>query len=151
MGLKAQIDSDIKNALLSGERFNAEVLRGLKAAVLNEEVAKGKRDEGLPDAEIEAVVAREVKKRSESVKLYTEAGRQELADTESREITVLEAYLPEQLSEEAIKEVVIEAIAVIGPTGPQDMGKVIGAVKARLGNTADGATVARLVKEALNS
>lgn len=151
MSLKALIETDLKNALLSGERFKADTLRNLKAAILNEEVAQNKRDEGLADEEVEKVVAREVKKRSESVKLYTEAGRQELADTEAEEISVIEVYLPKQLSEEEIKKAVDEAIAVLGVSGPQAMGQVIGSVKARLGNTADGAIVARLVKEALNS
>jgi uncharacterized protein YqeY len=151
MSLKALIETDLKNALLGGERFKADTLRNLKAAILNEEVAQNKRDEGLADEEVEKVVAREVKKRSESVKLYTEAGRQELADTEAEEISVIEVYLPKQLSEEEIKKAVDEAIAILGVSGPQAMGQVIGSVKARLGNTADGAVVARLVKEALNS
>lgn len=151
MSLKALIETDLKNALLSGERFKADTLRNLKAAILNEEVAQGKREEGLADEDVEKVVAREVKKRAESVKLYTEAGRQELADTEAEEISVIEVYLPKQLSEEEIKKAVDEAIAILGVSGPQAMGQVIGSVKARLGNTADGAVVARLVKEALNS
>lgn len=151
MSLKALIETDLKNALLSGERFKADTLRNVKAAILNEEVAQNKREEGLADEEVEKVVAREVKKRSESVKLFTEAGRQELADTEAEEISVIEVYLPKQLSEEEIKKAVDEAIAILGVSGPQAMGQVIGSVKARLGNTADGAVVARLVKEALNS
>lgn len=151
MSLKALIETDLKNALLSGERFKADTLRNVKAAILNEEVAQNKREEGLADEEVEKVVAREVKKRSESVKLFTEAGRQELADTEAEEIALIEVYLPKQLSEEEIKKAVDEAIAILGVSGPQAMGQVIGSVKARLGNTADGAVVARLVKEALNS
>lgn len=151
MSLKALIETDLKNALLSGERFKADTLRNLKAAILNEEVAQNKREEGLSDEDVEKVVAREVKKRAESVKLFAEAGRQELADTEAEEIDVIKVYLPKQLSEEEIKKSITEAIAILGVSGPQAMGQVIGSVKARLGNTADGATVARLVKEALNS
>lgn len=146
MSLKAQIDIDLKNALLSGERFQADVLRNLKAAVLNEEVAKGQREQGLPDAEIEQVIAREVKKRNESAKIYVDAGRPELAEAEQNEIAVLDKYLPEQLSEEDIEITVDEIIAELGLSGPQAMGQVIGAVKAKLGNAADGATVARIVK-----
>ena len=71
MALKERIDGDLKTALLGGDRFKAQVLRGLKAAVLNEEVAKNKRDEGLDDASIEQIVAREIKKRNESAELYT--------------------------------------------------------------------------------
>ncbi len=150
MALKSQIDNDVKAALLSGDRFRADVLRGLKAVVLNEEVAQGKRDEGLDDATIEQLIAREVKKRLDSVKQYTDAGRPELAEAEQAEATVLEAYLPEQLSEADIQKVIDEIIVQLGASGPQAMGQVIGAVKGKLGNTADGATIARLVKESLN-
>jgi uncharacterized protein YqeY len=150
VALKSQIDNDVKAALLSGDRFRADVLRGLKAVVLNEEVAQGKRDEGLDDATIEQLIAREVKKRLDSVKQYTDAGRPELAEAEQAEATVLEAYLPEQLSEADIQKVIDEIIVQLGASGPQAMGQVIGAVKGKLGNTADGATIARLVKESLN-
>ncbi len=149
MSLKAQLENDIKAALLGGDRFRAEILRGLKAAILSEEVAKNKRDEGLNDEEFEQVTAREVKKRLDSAQQYTAAARPELAETETAEAAILEAYLPEQLSEEAIEETVNEIIASLGVAGPQAMGQVMGAVKGKLGNTADGATIARLVKEAL--
>ncbi len=150
MALKAQLDSDLKAALLGGDRFRAEVLRGLKAVVLNEEVAKGLREEGLDDAVIEQLIAREVKKRLDSAQQYAAADRPELAENERNEVDVLEAYLPEQLSEDDIKAAVHEAITALGASGPQAMGQVIGAVKGKLGNTADGGTIARLVKEALN-
>ncbi len=147
--LKAQIENDTKAALLSGDRFRADVLRGLKAVILNEEVAKGKRDEGLDDATIEQLIAREVKKRLDSVQQYTAAARPELAETEQAEATILEAYLPEQLSEADVQKLINETITALGVSGPQAMGQVIGAVKAKVGNSADGATIARLVKEAL--
>ena len=151
MTLKAQLDNDLKAALLGGDRFRADVLRGLKAVILNEEVAKGKRDEGLDDATIEQLIAREVKKRLDSAQQYEAAGRPELVEAEKAESAVLEAYLPEQLSEADIQTAINEVIATLGVSGPQAMGQVIGAVKAKLGNAADGATVARLVKDALNS
>lgn len=149
MALKSQLENDIKTALLGGDRFRADILRNLKAAILSEEVAKNKRDEGLSDEEFEQVVAREVKKRLDSVEQYTAAARPELAETESAEAKILEVYLPEQLSEEDIKGVIDETIAELGVTGPQAMGQVIGATKGKLGNSADGAIIARLVKEAL--
>lgn len=149
MTLKAQLDNDLKAALLGGDRFRADVLRGLKAVILNEEVAKGKRDEGLDDATIEQLIAREVKKRLDSAQQYEAAGRPELVEAEKAESAVLEAYLPEQLSEADIQTTINEVITALGVSGPQAMGQVIGAVKAKLGNTADGATVARLVKDAL--
>lgn len=151
MALKEQIQNDMKAALLSGDRFGGDVLRGLKAAILNEEVAQGKREEGLSDAEIEKVVAREVKKRGESAVLYEQNGRQELADTEKKEAEILKKYLPEQLSEDKVREIVTAKIAELGASGPQAMGQVISAVKQQAGNSADGAMVARIVKEQLNS
>ena len=149
MTLKSQLDNDIKAALLGGDRFRADILRNLKAAILNEEVAKNKRDEGVSDEEFEQVVAREVKKRLDSVEQYNAAARPELAETEAAEAKILEVYLPEQLSEEEIKKVIDETIAALGVSGPQAMGQVIGAVKGKLGSSADGGTIARLVKEAL--
>lgn len=150
MTLKAQLDNDLKAALLGGDRFRADVLRGLKAVILNEEVAKGKRDEGLDDATIEQLIAREVKKRLDSAQQYEAAGRPELVEAEKAESAVLEAYLPEQLSEEDIQATINDIITTLGISGPQAMGQVIGAVKAKLGNAADGATVARLVKASLS-
>ena len=150
MALKSQLENDLKAALLGGDRFRADVLRGLKAVILNEEVAQNKRDEGLDDATVEQLIAKEVKKRLDSVQQYTAAARPELAETEAAEAKILEEYLPEQLSEEDIKVAIDDTIGELGVSGPQAMGQVIGAVKAKLGNTADGGTIARLVKEALN-
>ena len=149
MALKEQFDIDIKAALLSGDRFTASVLRDFKAAILNEEVALKKRDEGLSDTEIEKILIREVKKRAESAAIYDGAGRPELSQQERAESKVLEAYLPERVSEADIKAAVDEAIVATGATSAAQMGQVIGAVKSQLGNAADGGTIARLVKEAL--
>lgn len=151
MALQEQIQNDMKAALLGGNRFEGEVLRNLKAAILNEEVATGSRDEGLSDAEIEKIIAREVKKRRESITLYEQNGRSELADDEKKEVAVLSAYLPKQLSEEEIRAIAKLVIEEIDNAGPSVMGQVIGGVKAKAGNTADGAVVARVVKELLNS
>lgn len=139
----------MKAALLGGDRFVGDTLRGLKAAILNEEVAQGKRDEGLSDNEIEQIVAREVKKRHESVKLYEANGRPELAEPEKKEIAVLEKYLPAQLSEAELIMVIDEQITALG-ADMSKMGQVIGAVKAKVGTSADGATIASLVKQQLS-
>ncbi len=149
MALKEQIQNDTKAALLGGNRFEADVLRNLKAAILSEEVAQNRRDEGLEDGEIEQIVAKEVKKRAESIRLYEEAGRMELAEVEKNESVVLERYLPQQLSESEVVAIVTETIDEMGATGMQSMGMVIKAVKDKVGNTADGATLARIVKEKL--
>jgi uncharacterized protein YqeY len=151
MALKDTIQNDMKAALLGGDRFVGDVLRNLKAAILDEEVKQNKRDEGLSDEEIEKVIAREVKKRSESIKIYEQNGRPELAETEKNESEVLARYLPEQMGEGEIREIVKAKIAELGVSGPQAMGQVIGAVKAQAGNSADGALIAQIVKETLSS
>lgn len=150
MALKTRINDDLKAALLGGDRFAAEVLRGLKAAILNEEVAKSKRDEGLSDEEVEQVLAREVKKRLESAALYEQNNREDSAETERREADVLRNYLPKQLSEAELKTIVDAKVAEHGATDIKMMGQVIGAVKQEVGNTADGSMIARLVKEKLS-
>ena len=91
--LKARIAEEMKAALLGWHRFRGDVLRNLKAAILNEEVALGKRDEGLSNTEVEKVVAREVKKRKESAELYRANGRAELAEPEKKEATILQEFL----------------------------------------------------------
>ncbi len=150
MTLKDRIQDDTKAALLGGDRFVGDTLRNLKAAILNEEVAQGKRDEGISDEEIEKIIAREVKKRNESIAIYEKNDRPELAEIERKEAEVISRYLPEQLSEDEIREIVKNKVAELGASGPQAMGQVIGAVKQQAGNSADGSLVARIVKETLN-
>jgi uncharacterized protein YqeY len=150
MALKQRITDDIKAALLGGDRFVGETLKNLKAAILNEEVTQNKRDEGLDDATIEQIIAREVKKRNESIKLYTQGDRADLAEVEQSEIDVIKVYLPEQLGEDEVRSIVEAAVQQLGATGMSDMGKVIGVVKSKVGNTADGSLVAKIVKEALS-
>lgn len=150
MALKERIADEMKAALLGGDRFVGETLRNLKAAILNEEVALNKRDTGLDDTEIEKVIAREAKKRAESAKIYRDNNRVELAEPEEQEAAILKAYLPQQLSDDEIRGVVAEKLGTMGVSGMAAMGQVIGAVKQQLGNTADGAAVARIVKEELS-
>jgi uncharacterized protein YqeY len=151
MALKDTIQNDTKAALLGGNRFVGETLRNLKAAILDEEVKQNKRDEGLSDEEIEKVIAREVKKRNESVTVYEQNGRPELAEDERKEAEILARYLPEQMNDDDLRAIVEQKIADLGVSGPQAMGQVIGAVKQQVGNSADGAVVARIVKETLNN
>lgn len=149
MALKQRITDDLKAALLGGDRFAAETLRGLKAAILNVEVAENKRETGLDDESIEQIVAREVKKRNESATIYEQNDRAESAADERKEAALLSGYLPQQLSEDEIQSIVDKIVAELGVSGPAGMGQVIGAVKKQVGNTADGATVARIVKASL--
>ena len=150
MVLKDKINNDLKAALLSGNRFNGEVLRGLKAVILNEEVAQNKRDEGLDDSTIEQLIVREVKKRNESAIIYDGANRPELSEKERSEAQILSGYLPKQLSESEIAVVVARVINELDATSLSSMGQVIGAVKKELGNTADGSLIAQLVKNTLS-
>lgn len=147
MSIKDTINDDLKAALLSGNRLKADVLRGLKAVILNEEVAKNLREDGLDDESIQQLIAREVKKRNESADLYKNAGRGELADSELSEAEILKTYLPKQLTDEELTVIIKDVIAELNNA---NMGQVIGAVKTKVGNSADGAVIARLVKEALS-
>lgn len=149
MVIKDKINVDLKEALLSGNHFKAQTLRGIKAVILNEEVAQGKREDGIDDSVIEQLIAREVKKRNESAVIYDGAQRSELAENERAEAKILRDYLPEQLSEDDIKTTVVRVIKELGVSGLSAMGQVIGAVKKELGNSADGATVAKIVKNEL--
>ena len=149
MPLKDDISADLKTAMLARDEFTTMTLRGLKAAILNEEVATGARDQGLADSAIEQLLVREVKKREEAARLFEQGGNQPSADKERAEVALLVKYLPEQLSEAEVVALVDEAVAELKPEGMKDMGRVIGAVKAKAGTTADGSLLAKLVKERL--
>lgn len=146
---KERIQADLKSAMLARDTVRVQTLQGLKAAILNEEVAKKIRDTGLGDEQIEQLVTREVKKRDEAAEMFEKGGNMASAEKERVEKEILKVYLPEQMSEEDLKEVIVAVIDEVKPNGPKDMGRVIGAVKSRVGNSADGALVAKLVKESL--
>jgi uncharacterized protein YqeY len=150
MTLKQRIDADLKTAMLSGERLRVETLRGLKGAILNEEVARKQRDAGLDDVAIEQLLAKEAKKRTESAGFFDQGGNHEAAEKERAEKEIIDGYLPEQLSEDVIAALVAQVIADMNATDSQMMGQVIGKVRAKAGPGADGALIARLVKESLN-
>lgn len=147
--LESKLEQDIKEALLAGEELRVTTLRGLKSTLLNVKVAEGKRDTGLTDEEVLAVFAKEAKKRQESADLYIQGDNQLKADQELEEKAIIESYLPEQLSEDELKDLIDEVISETGASGPQAMGQVIGKVKAKAGAAADGALIARLAKEKL--
>lgn len=147
--IKQKLQDDVKAAMLAGDSLRLETLRGLKSAILYAEVAAKKRDEGLSDEEIIALFAKEAKKRQESAELYQQGNSPERAEKELAEKAIIDAYLPEQLSEDELKAMIDEVITQQGASGMQAMGQVIGAVKAKVGNSADGALIARLVKERL--
>lgn len=145
--LKDQLQQDLKSALLGGDKAKAEVIRGLKSAILYEEVAKGVRETGLDDLSILTVLAHEAKKRAESAQLYEQAGEHERAATERAEKAIIDAYLPAQLSDEELDKKIEQAMQELGPNAP--FGQVIGAVKRLVGSAADGGRIAAAVKAKL--
>lgn len=147
--LKQQIEQDLKQALLSGDKDRATTLRSVKSVILNAEVAQGIRDAGLPDDEIIALLAKEAKKRHESADLYIKGGSEERAAKEFAEKEIIEQYLPKQLSDDDLEAIVDAAITLTKATDAQAMGKVIGAVKKEVGSQADGGRIAAIVKERL--
>ena len=140
------MQSDITAAMRSGEALRRDTLRMAESAIYNAE----KRDRReYSDDEVAAVIQREVKTRRESVDAFRKGGREDLASKEEAEITILAAYLPEQLSEAAIEALVREAVAATGAAGPRDMGKVMGAVSSKTRGRADGRLVSQVATRIL--
>jgi hypothetical protein len=145
-----QIERDLKAALLARDKAKAETLRTVKSALLNEAISAGARETGLSDEQIQKVLARESKKRQEAADLYKQGGSAERAAAELAEKQIIDAYLPEQLSEDQVAKLVDEEISKAGSPTIQDMGRIVGAVRGRAGGSADGALIAKLVKDKLN-
>lgn len=146
--LKATLHADLTEAIRERDQIRSGTLRMVLTAVSNAEVA-GKEHRELSDEEVLAVIVKEAKKRREAADAYDDAGRTELADKEKAELVCLEGYLPKQLSDEEIAQIVAEAVAATGADGMRDMGKVMGVVKPRIGEQAEGGRVAAAVKKAL--
>ncbi len=151
MTIKEQIDQDLKTAMLGGDKAVVSTLRGVKSAILYEEVAKGSREEGLPEAEVLAVLAKEAKKRQESADLFLQGGGADRAEAELAEKATIEKYLPAQISDEQLHEIIEQAAKQAGATDMKQMGLVIAAVKERVGSTADGGRIAAVVRERLSA
>ncbi len=148
--MKDKLTQDLKQAMLSGDKARVQTLNMLKSALLNEEVAQGARETGLDNETITAIFAKEGKKRLEAAEFYKKAGETTREVQERSEYDIISEYLPKQLSDEALQLIVEQAVVNIKPEGLKDIGKVIGAVKAQVGNQADGGRVASLVKQTLN-
>ena len=146
MSLKAQITEDMKTAMRAKDTERLGTIRLLQAAMKQKEVDE--RVE-LDDAMVVAIVDKMIKQRKDSIAAYESAQRQDLADKEQAEINVIKGYLPERMSAEAITAAVKAIVARVGATGPGDMGKVMGAVKAQLAGKADMGLVSAAVKAAL--
>ena len=148
MSLKDQITEDMKAAMRAKDSERLGAIRMLTAAIKQKEVDE--RIE-LDDAAVVAVLDKMVKQRKDSVAAFTQGGRQDLADKEAAEIKVLEAYLPQRMGEAEIAAEVKAIVTELGAKGPGDMGKVMGAVKAKLAGKADMGQVSAAVKAALSS
>jgi len=146
MSLKQQISDDMKSAMRAKEADRLATIRLLMAAIKQREVDE--RIE-LDDAAIVSVLDKMVKQRKDSIAAFTQAGRMDLADKESAEIKVLDAYLPQRMGADEINTAVKAIVAELGASGPGDMGKVMGAVKAKLAGQADMGLVSAAVKSAL--
>ena len=147
--LKEVLQADLKTSMLARDSFTTDVLKGLKTAIQYEEVAKSQREEGLNDDEILAVFKKESKKRQDSIDMYIKGGNQPLADKETKEKAIIDAYLPAQLSEEQVNLLIDSALQELSVSEPtrQDMGKIMGAVKSKTGPELDSSMLAKLVQE----
>lgn len=145
--LEQRLEQDLKSALLAGDRVRIDTLRLLKSVLLNVKVSKGTRDQVMSDDDIVVILSKESKKRQESADLYVTGGSQERADKELAEKLIIDTYLPAQLSEEELRILVNEAVSA---SDNPNLGQVIGQVKGKAGAGADGALIAKLVKERLS-
>lgn len=148
MSLKDRITDDMKNAMRAKEADKLTTIRGLLAAVKQKEV-----DERVvvDDVALIAIVDKLVKQRKDSITQFIAGGRQDLADKEAAELSILEAYLPQRMSAEEITTAVGAIVSELGAKGPADMGRVMAAVKAQLAGKADMGLVSGAVKQALSN
>lgn len=149
MNIQEKLTADLKSAMLARDSEKSETLRGLKSAILYEEVALKKRDSGLNETETIAVLKREAKKRKDAIELYEKGGNAESAKKEKTELDIINGFLPEMLSEEATRKIVESVLSELAIDVPQrsDTGRIIGAVKAKAGASADPALIAKIVNE----
>jgi len=160
--LKEQLQKELNEALKAGDQLRRSVLSLLMTAIKNKELAKRQqltktlteiaeleKQSQLTDEETLEVIAGEAKKRKEAIEQFRAGGREDLAQKEKNEMDILAAYLPEQASEEDVRAEVQKTIAELNAQGPKDMGKVIGAVMAKLKGRVEGGMVSKIAKESL--
>ncbi len=149
MSLKTKIEAEIKQAMLNKQKERLTPLRAIKALILLAETEKGGGDGLSEDAELK-LLTKAAKQRKDSLEIFTEQGREDLAAKEQSELEVIEEFLPKQLTEEEIEAELKAIIAEVGASGPQDMGKVMGAATKKLAGKADGKAISAKVKVLLN-
>ncbi len=143
------ISADIKTAMLAREKVTLEALRGIKKEFLEAKTAKGS-DGTLSDELAVSIIQKMMKQRKDSAQIYATQGRQDLADNELAEASVIERYLPDQLSDDELETIVLGIIAQVGAKGPQDMGKVMGVATKQLAGKAEGRMISEKVKYLLS-
>ncbi len=149
MSLKKTIDDEIKNAMRAKDKDRLTALRSIKSLILLAETEKAGSHE-LDEAAEMAILTKAAKQRRDSLAVYKEQGRQDLADKEEQELKVIEEFLPKQMSEDEIKSALKEIIAESGAEGMKDMGKVMGMATKKLAGKADNKIISSLVKELLS-
>ena len=149
--LLERIEKDFKQALREGEEDTKAVLRMLKSALAYKAIELRPKKQELTDEVAIDIVGGEIKKRKEAIELYERGNRPELAAKEKKELEILFKYMPEQLSGDQVKEIVLNVIKEINANGPSDFGKVMGLVTKQTKGKADGNQVSQIVKEQLNN
>ena len=149
MALKEKLQNDLTEAMRARDEVRSSTIRMVLTAIKNEEVS-GKEARDLSDAEVITVLSREAKKRREAAEAFEQAGAADRAANEKAEGVIITEYLPAQLSESEIKELIAAAIAESGATGPQQMGQVMKLIQLKIAGRADGGIVSSLVKAALS-
>jgi len=150
MELEKLINNDIKQAMLSRDSKKLEALRAIKAALLLAKTGKEIHGGEIPEEVEMQILKRLVKQRRESAEIYITGNRKDLADEELYQLSIIEQYLPKQLSEEEIRIAIHQVITDLGATGVKDMGKVMGTAVKQLAGKADNKTISAIVKELLN-
>lgn len=146
MSLKEQLFEDLKQAMRSNDAVRKAAIRMVRAAILNAEIAKGG---ALEDAEVLALIQKEIKQRQEAIELFAKGNRQDLVDEETAQIKVLTPYLPHQMTAEEIEVVARQVIAELGASGPAQMGAVMRTLIGQLKGKADGKLINQVVKNLL--
>ncbi len=148
MSLSTQIMEEIKTAMRAKDTLALEALRAIKSEILLAQTATGSKEE-ISEADEIKLLQKLVKTRKDSAKIFTEQNRMDLAEPELAQISVIEKFLPAQLSEEEVEAVIAKIIAETGATGIASMGKVMGIASSQLGGTAEGKTISSIVKKLL--
>lgn len=149
MNLTDQINNDIKEAMKAKDQLRLTALRAVKSQLLMAATEKGADGETSEEAGIK-MLQKLVKQRKESAEVYTQQNRSDLADPELAEAAIIEKYLPTQLTEDELKPILQAIVDRVGASGPQDMGKVMGAASKELAGKADGKTISTLVRQLLS-